>query len=37
MRREFGQDVFEATRLQLSAEDQQLLAAVSADCVEASA
>ena len=37
MRREFGQDVFEAARLQLSAEDQQLLADVSAECVEAGA
>jgi hypothetical protein len=35
MRREFGQDVFEGTRLELAPEDQQRLAAVTAECAAA--
>jgi hypothetical protein len=35
MRREFGQDVFEAARLELSPEDNQRLATVTAECADA--
>ena len=35
MRREFGADLFEARRLELSPEDQRRLATLTAECAEA--